>query len=123
MDVGDVYMYAKDPEWAGFLLKTVPKPYVRRSTEELTGRPTLAPTDPTASWATALDGVGVASKDLCIDSLRSRFRDGARRHGGGLAIPVTSTGKDFAPLTPPTTGLGGLPPTVRNMTMVMTMVG
>ena len=64
-DVDDVFEYAQDPEWAEYLLDSVPQPYTRRDAERFVADRMLAPkTQP--SWAIVL--VGIGGIILSIDS-------------------------------------------------------
>ena len=66
-DVDDVFEYARDPEWAEFLLDSLPQPYTRRDAEKSVAERMLAPkTEP--SWNVVLDGVGIGGIILSIDS-------------------------------------------------------
>ncbi len=66
-DVDDVFEYARDPEWAEYLLDSVPQPYTRQDAEKFVADRMLAPkTQP--SWAIVLDGVGIGGIILSIDS-------------------------------------------------------
>ncbi len=70
-DVDDVFEYARDPEWAEYLLDSVPQPYMRRSAEEfIAGRMTAPCTQ--FSWAIVLDGAGVGGIILTVDSKHER---------------------------------------------------
>ena len=42
-DVDDVFEYARDPEWAQYLLDRVPQPYTRRSAEEFIASQLMLP--------------------------------------------------------------------------------
>ena len=66
-DVDDVFEYARDPEWAEFLLDSVPQPYTRRAADKFVADRMLAP-KPQPSWAIVLDGVGIGGIILSIDS-------------------------------------------------------
>ena len=55
-DVDDVFEYARDPEWAQYLLDRVPQPYTRRNAEEFIARQMVASPDIQPSWAIVLDG-------------------------------------------------------------------
>ena len=66
-DVDDVFEYAQDPEWAEFLLDSVPQPYTRRDAEQfIAGRMTA----PRAglSWAIVVRGTGIGGIILTVDS-------------------------------------------------------
>ena len=66
-DVDDVFEYAQDPEWAEYLLDSVPQPYTRRDAERFVADRMFAPkTQP--SWAIVLDGIGIGGIILSIDS-------------------------------------------------------
>ena len=84
-DVDHVYEYAKDPEWAKFLLDFVPQPYTRRNAEEFIARQMLASPDANVSWAIALNGIGVGSIALRVDAQHETGEIGyalARSHWG-----------------------------------------
>ena len=66
-DVGDLFEYAKDPEWAEYLLDSVPQPYTRRNAEEFIADRMLAP-ETQISWAIVLDGAGIGGIILSVDS-------------------------------------------------------
>ena len=66
-DVDDVFEYAKDPEWAEYLLDSVPQPYRRRNAEEFIAKRMVAP-DTHFSWAIVLDGTGIGGIMLSVDS-------------------------------------------------------
>ena len=66
-DVDDVFEYAQDPEWAEYLLDSVPQPYTHRDADKFVADRMLAPkTQP--SWAIVLDGAGIGGIILSIDS-------------------------------------------------------
>ena len=65
-DVDDIFEYAKDPEWAEYLLDSVPQPYTRRSAEEfIASRMTAPPAE--LSWAIVLRGTGIGGIVLRVD--------------------------------------------------------
>ena len=66
-DVDDVLEYAQDPEWAEFLLDSLPQPYTRRSAEEFVASRMTAPRTE-LSWAIVLGGVGIGGIILSVDS-------------------------------------------------------
>ncbi len=84
-DVDDLFEYAKDPDWAEYLLDSVPQPYTRRNAEEFIARQMIAPPDAHSSWALELDGIGIGGIILNVDS---RHETGeihyalAKRHWG-----------------------------------------
>ena len=66
-DVDDVFEYAQDPEWAEFLLDSVPQPYTRLDADRFVADRMLAPkTEP--CWAIVLDGVSIGGIILSIDA-------------------------------------------------------
>ncbi len=67
-DVDDLFEYAKDPDWAEYLLDSVPQPYTRRNAEEFIARQMIAPPDAHSSWALELDGIGIGGIILNVDS-------------------------------------------------------
>ncbi len=83
-DVDDVFEYARDPEWAKFLLGAVPQPYTRRDAEEFIAGRMLAPGNQ-FSWAIVLEGAGVGDITLRVDSEHERGEIGyslAKAHWG-----------------------------------------
>ncbi len=66
-DVDDVFAYAKDPEWAEYLLDSVPQPYTRRSAEEFIADRMVAQ-GTQFSWAIVLGAAGVGGIILSVDS-------------------------------------------------------
>ena len=66
-DVDDLFEYAKDPEWAEYILDSVPQPYTQRNAEEFIADRMLAP-DTQLSWAIVLDGAGMGGIVLTVDS-------------------------------------------------------
>ena len=70
-DVDDVFAYAKDPEWAEYLLGSLPQPYTRRSAEEFIANRMVAP-GTQFSWAIVLSGAGVGGIILSVDSKHER---------------------------------------------------
>ena len=66
-DVDDVFEYARDPEWAEFLLEVVPQPYTRRNAEEFIAGRMLAPGSE-FSWAIVLEGACAGGITLGVDS-------------------------------------------------------
>ncbi len=66
-DVDDVFEYARDPEWAEFLLDSAPQPYTRRDAEQfVAGRMTAPRTE--LSWAIVQDGTGIGGIILRVDA-------------------------------------------------------
>ena len=65
-DVDDVFEYAKDPEWAEYLLDVVPQPYTRRNAEEFIAGRMIAPSTEFA-WAIVLGGTGIGGIVLRVD--------------------------------------------------------
>ena len=89
-DVDDLFEYAKDPEWAEYLLDSVPQPYTRRNAEEFIAHQMLASPDVQSSWAIVLDGTGIGGVTLIIDP----------RHETGeihYALAKTHWGRGFMP--------------------------
>ena len=83
-DVDDVFEYARDPEWAEFLLGAVPQPYTRRNAEEFIAGRMLVPGNQ-FSWAIALDGAVVGDMTMRVDSEHERGEIGyslAKAHWG-----------------------------------------
>ena len=67
-DVDDVFDYAKDPEWAEYLLTAVPQPYTRRNAEEFVARQMRASAEREPTWAIVLDGTVVGGIGLSVDA-------------------------------------------------------
>ena len=67
-DVGDVFDYARDPEWAEYLLTAVPQPYTRRNAEEFVARMMRASPEREPTWAMALGGTVVGAVGLSVDA-------------------------------------------------------
>ena len=66
-DVDDIFEYARDTEWAEFLLDSLPQPYTRRDADRFVADRLLAPkTEP--SWAIVMDGVSIGGIILSIDA-------------------------------------------------------
>ena len=89
-DVDDVFEYARDPEWAQYLLDSVPQPYTRRNAEEFIARQMVASPDVQVSWAIVLDEVCIGGLNLTVDSLH---------HTGefGYGLAKSHWGRGFAP--------------------------
>ena len=79
-DVDDVFDYARDPEWAEYLLTAVPQPYTRRNAEEFVARAMRASDEQTPPWAIVLDGTVVGGIGLGIDR---RHETGELHYGLG----------------------------------------
>ena len=77
-DVDDVFEYAKDPEWARYLLTAVPQPYTKRNAEEFIARQMLKPPNVQPSWAIVLGSTCIGDIRLSIDS---RHETGELHHG------------------------------------------
>ena len=69
-DVDDVFDYARDPEWAQYLLTAVPQPYTRRNAEEFIAGKMRASPEREPTWAIALDGTVVGAIGLSVDARR-----------------------------------------------------
>ena len=67
-DVDDVFDYAKDPEWAEYLLTAVPQPYTRRNAEKFVARQMRASAEREPTWAIVLDGTVVGGIGLSVDA-------------------------------------------------------
>ncbi len=83
-DVDDVFEYAKDPEWAEFLLGAVPQPYTRRNAEEFIAGRMLASSNQ-CSWAIVLEQACVGDITLRFDSKHEKGEIGyslAKAHWG-----------------------------------------
>ena len=65
-DVDDVFEYARDPEWAEYLLDAVPQPYTRRNAEEFIAGRMIAP-GMEFSWAIVLGGTGIGGIILRVN--------------------------------------------------------
>ncbi len=81
-DVDDVFDYARDPEWAEYLLTAVPQPYTRRNAEEFVARQMRAPAEQGPVWAMVLDGTVVGGIGLGVDA---RHDTGELSYGLGRA--------------------------------------
>lgn len=84
-DVDDVYVYAKDPEWAQYLLLPIPQPYTRRNAEEFVARQVLADWSTNPDFAIVLKSVVVGGINLRIDGTHDTAGLGyglARAHWG-----------------------------------------
>ncbi len=64
-DAGDVYEYAKDPDWAQYL--PLPSPYTYRDAEEFVARSFLTPWDTEPIFAITLRGKVIGSFDVRVD--------------------------------------------------------
>ena len=89
-DVGDVFEYARDPEWAEYLLNSVPQPYTLRNAEEFIARQMRASAEKEPTWAIVLDSTVIGGIGLDIDSRRDT---GELHYGLGKA----SWGLGFMP--------------------------
>ena len=69
-DVDDTFAYARDPEWAEYLLPAVPQPYTRRNAEEFIAGKMRASPEQEPTWAIALDGTVVGAIGLSVDARR-----------------------------------------------------
>ncbi len=69
-DVDDVFDYARDPEWAEYLLTAVPQPYTRRNAEEFIAGKMRASPEREPTWAIALDGTVVGAIGLSVNARR-----------------------------------------------------
>ncbi len=98
-DVDDVFEYAKDPEWAEYLLDSVPQPYTRRSAEEFIASRMTAPRTE-LSWAIVLRGTGIGGIVLRVDPKHERGEIDyalAKSHWGrGLIPEAAATVVDWA---------------------------
>jgi RimJ/RimL family protein N-acetyltransferase len=81
-DVDDTFEYARDPEWAEYLLTSVPQPYTRRNAEEFIARQMRASASVAPTWAIVLDDTVVGGIGLDIDS---RHDTGELHYGLGRA--------------------------------------
>ena len=79
-DVDDTFAYARDPEWAEYLLTAVPQPYTRRNAEEFIARKMRASPEREPTWAIALDGTVVGAIGLSVDA---RYDTGELHYGLG----------------------------------------
>ena len=66
-DVDDVFEYARDPEWAEYLLTAVPQPYTRRNAEEFVARMMRVSAEREPTWAMVLGGTVVGGIGLGVD--------------------------------------------------------
>ena len=67
-DVDDIFEYARDTEWAEYLLDTVTPAVHPMGRGALRRRPDARDEDPSPSWAIVLDDVGIGGVILSIDS-------------------------------------------------------
>lgn len=81
-DVDDVFAYARDPEWAEYLLNSVPNPYTRRNAEEFVAFQMRASAEDAPTWAIVLGGTVAGGIGLDIDLAR---RTGSLHYGLGRA--------------------------------------
>ena len=97
-DVDAVLEYARDPEWAEFLLGAVPQPYTRRNAEEFIAGRMLASGNQ-FSWAIVLEGACVGDITMRVDSEHERGEIGyslAKAHWGrGLTVEAARAVVDW----------------------------
>ena len=98
-DIDAVLEYARDPEWAEFLLGSAPQPYTRRNAEEFIAGRVMAPNGQ-FSWAVVLGDVVVGDITLRVDSKHDRGEIGyslAKAHWGrGLTTEAARAVVDWA---------------------------
>ena len=93
-DVDDVFEYARDPEWAQYILDRVPQPYTRRNAEEFIAGQMMAPPDRRVSWAIVLDGACIGGINLTVNSQHETGEIGfglARVHWGRGLMPEAAS--------------------------------
>ena len=66
-DVGDVFEYAKDPEWARYFINAVPQPYTMRDAEEFVARSLLTSWDTLPVFAIVYESAVVGGVHLDIN--------------------------------------------------------
>ena len=89
-DVDDVFKYARDPEWAQYLLRHIPQPYTRRDAEEFVARSVLASWETNPDFAVELDGRvvgGVAFRVRQSDAIAELGYAIAKPHWGKVLMP------------------------------------
>ena len=89
-DVDDVFEYARDPEWAQYLLDRVPQPYTRRNAEEFIAGQMMASPKRQVSWAIVLDRACIGGINLTVNSQHETGEIGfglARVHWGRGLTP------------------------------------
>ena len=79
----DVFDYARDPEWAEYLLTAVPQPYTRRNADEFVARMMRASPEREPTWAMALGGTVVGAVGLSVDA---RHDTGELHYGSGPVV-------------------------------------
>jgi len=62
-DVGDVFVYARDPEWSRYL-RVLPRPYERKHAEQFVARQLLLDRVTHPSWAITLEGAVIGGVNL-----------------------------------------------------------
>ena len=98
-DVDDVYAYARDPDWARFLLPMIPQPYTRRNAEEFIAGRVAASWSTDSAFAIVLDSVVVGGINLHINERHETGELGyslARVHWGkGLTTQAATAVVDW----------------------------
>jgi ribosomal-protein-alanine N-acetyltransferase len=65
-DAADVFAYAKDPEWFRYLGRRMPRPYLRRDSDEYVAKRILAPWESNPTFAMVLDSTVIGGVGLKI---------------------------------------------------------
>ena len=89
-DVDDVFEYARDPEWAEYLLLRIPQPYTREDAEEFLARAVLTSWGTNPLFAIVLDSTVIGGINL-------RIRPEDEIAGLGYGIARTHWGKGLVP--------------------------
>lgn len=89
-DVDDVFEYARDPEWAKYLLLRIPQPYSREDAEEFLAGAVLTSWDTNPLFAIMLDSTVIGGINL-------RIRPADEIAGLGYGIARTHWGKGLVP--------------------------
>ena len=93
-DDDDVFEYAQDPEWAEFLLDSVPQPYTHRDAEQFVARRMTAPRTE-LSWAIVLGGTAIGVIILRVNPKHERGQIDyalAKAHWGRGLMPEAAAG-------------------------------
>ena len=97
-DADEIFDYARDPEWAEYLLDAVPQPYTRQNAEQFIAGRMLTP-DTEFSWAIVLDGAAIGGINLGIDTRHETGEIGyamAKAHWGrGLTTEAATAVLDW----------------------------
>ena len=89
-DVNDVFEYARDPEWAKYLLQRIPQPYTREDAEEFLAGAVLTSWETNPLFAIVLDSKVIGGINLRIgetDEIASLGYSIAQPHWGKGLVP------------------------------------